>query len=118
MTSSSTLANAGDPVRLFHHLGLGVWSFLAHPAVGLVDSARGRGPLRFVVGLQEGFSSLVGNFVFAISNATAKASAAMRQVMPVDAALLIGPGLQVQPLHFKPSGSPSPASIADLGDIA
>ena len=24
----------GDPVRLFHHLGLGVWSFLASPAAG------------------------------------------------------------------------------------
>ena len=24
----------GDPVRLFHHLGLGVWSFLANPAAG------------------------------------------------------------------------------------
>lgn len=67
-------------MRLFHHLGLGVWSFLAYPAVGLVDSARGRGSLRLLIGLQEGFKSLVGNFVFAISNATAKASAALRQV--------------------------------------
>ncbi|KAK9798969.1 hypothetical protein WJX73_003190 [Symbiochloris irregularis] len=69
----------GDPVRLFHHLGLGVWSFLAYPAVGLVDTARGQGPWRIIVGLQEGFSSLLGNIVFAISNATAKTSAAMRR---------------------------------------
>jgi hypothetical protein len=30
----------GDPVRLFHHLGLGVWSFLASPAAGGVGLAR------------------------------------------------------------------------------
>ena len=29
----------GDPVRLFHHLGLGVWSFLASPAAGGVGQA-------------------------------------------------------------------------------
>ena len=67
-------------MRLFHHLGLGVWSFLAYPAVGLVDSARGQGPWRIVVGLQEGVSSLVGNTVFGISNAWAKASDGFRQV--------------------------------------
>ena len=33
---------AGDPVSLFHHLGLGFRSFLAHPAAGLVESARGQ----------------------------------------------------------------------------
>lgn len=40
----------GDPVRLFHHLGLGVWSFLASPAaggcVGLCTGSEGvHGPL-------------------------------------------------------------------------
>lgn len=83
---------AGDPVRLFHHLGLGVWSFLAYPAVGLVDSARGRGPWRIIAGVQEGCSSLIGNVVFAISNATAKGSAALRQVC-------FGPEKRLQ--HFK-----------------
>lgn len=32
----------GDPVRLFHHLGLGVWSFLASPAAGMGSWRGGR----------------------------------------------------------------------------
>lgn len=48
----------GDPVRLFHHLGLGVWSFLASPAAGLVESARSRGPRHFLAGLASGTRGL------------------------------------------------------------
>lgn len=81
VTCMRECCDAGDPVRFFHHLGLGVWSFLAYPAVGLVDSARGQGPWRFVIGLKEGVSSLLGNTIFALSNAAAKTSAAMRQVL-------------------------------------
>lgn len=72
--------SAGDPVRLFHHLGLGVWAFLAQPAAGFVDSARGAGPLRFFSSLAAGFQDLVNNTIFALSNATAKATAALRKV--------------------------------------
>ena len=71
---------AGDPVRLFHHLGLGVWAFLAQPAAGLVDTARGAGPLRLLSGLADGCQDLLGNTLFAFSNATAKASTALRKV--------------------------------------
>lgn len=35
--------HAGDPRRLLHHLGLGVWSFLAEPAAGLLRTTRGGG---------------------------------------------------------------------------
>jgi hypothetical protein len=48
----------GDPVRLLHHLGLGVWSLLASPAAGLVLSARQRGPAQFLAGLASGVQGL------------------------------------------------------------
>ena len=67
-------------MRLFHHLGLGVWAFLAQPAAGLVDTARGAGPLRFLRSLVEGCEALLSNTLFALSNATAKASTALRKV--------------------------------------
>ena len=59
----AALRRAGDPVRMIHHLGLGVWAFLASPAAGLVASARG----------------LLAHVVFAVSNASAKWSGAMRK---------------------------------------
>ena len=65
---------------MIHHLGLGVWAFLASPAAGLVASARGRGPLRFAMGLVDGFRGLLAHVVFAISNAAAKWSGAARKV--------------------------------------
>ena len=67
-------------MRLFHHLGLGVWAFLAQPAAGFVDSARGAGPLRFFSSLAAGCQDLINNTIFALSNATAKATAALRKV--------------------------------------
>eukprot|EP00887_Chlorella_sp_A99_P007395 scaffold2.g7395.t1 len=73
----------GDPVRLFHHLGLGVWSFLANPAAGLVESARQRGPAQFFWGLASGTQGLFQNVVFAFSNAASKGSAAARKAITV-----------------------------------
>jgi hypothetical protein len=64
---------------MIHHLGLGVWAFLASPAAGLVASARGRGPLRFATGLADGVRGLLAHVVFAVSNASAKWSGAMRK---------------------------------------
>lgn len=66
-------------MRLIHHLGLGVWSFLASPAAGLVESARSRGPQPFAAGVVSGTQSLLSNLVFAFSNATAKMSGAARK---------------------------------------
>lgn len=69
-------------MRLFHHLGAGVWSFLASPAAGLVEGARGRAPERFAAGLAAGLRGLLSNTVYAFSNATAKMSGAARKVPP------------------------------------
>ena len=71
---------AGDPVRLFHHLGAGVWSFLASPAAGLVEGARGRAPERFAAGVAAGLRGLLSNIVYGFASATAKMSRAARQV--------------------------------------
>ena len=67
-------------MSLFHHLGLGFWSFLVNPAAGLVESAQGKGPQRIAVGFVEGFHSLIANIVYAFSNATVKASTSARKV--------------------------------------
>ena len=74
------LCCAGDPVRLFHHLGAGVWSFLASPAAGLVEGARGRAPQRLAAGIAAGLRGLLSNTVYGFSNATAKMSGAARKV--------------------------------------
>ena len=71
---------AGDPVSLFHHLGLGFWSLLANPAAGLVESAQGKGPRRIAEGFIEGLHGLIANTVYAFSNATVKASNSARKV--------------------------------------
>ena len=67
-------------MSIFHHLGLGFWSFLANPAAGLVGGARGQGGQRIVQGFMGGVQSLLGNTVFAFSNATAKAAGSARKV--------------------------------------
>ena len=67
-------------MRLFHHLGLGVWAFLASPAAGLMQGARGRGPQHLAAGFAAGLRGLLGNTVFGLSNATAKMSGAARKV--------------------------------------
>ncbi len=71
---------AGDPARLIHHLGLGVWSFLASPASGLVEGARRGAPERIAAGVVDGTRSLITNTVYAFSNATAKMSGTARKV--------------------------------------
>ncbi len=84
---------AGDPVRLFHHLGAGVWSFLASPAAGLVEGARGRAPQRLAAGIAAGLRGLLSNTVYGFSNATAKMSGAARKVR-ISIALLLSCGLR------------------------
>lgn len=71
----------GDPIRLVHHLGLGVWSVLASPAAGLVESARSRGPAQLLLGLAEGPRAAAAHFAFALSNAAGKTTAAARKAM-------------------------------------
>lgn len=55
-----------------HHLNLGVWSFLAEPAAGLLSTARGGGLGRLPEGLIAGSAALAANTLFAFSNAAAK----------------------------------------------
>jgi len=62
----------GDPRRLLHHLNLGVWSFLAEPAAGLLSTARGGGLARLPEGVIAGSTALAANTLFAFSNAAAK----------------------------------------------
>ncbi|KFM26705.1 Methionine gamma-lyase [Auxenochlorella protothecoides] len=71
----------GDPIRLVHHLGLGVWSVLASPAAGLVESARSRAPAQLLLGLAEGPRAAAAHFAFALSNAAGKTTAAARKAM-------------------------------------
>lgn len=78
----------GDPARLIHHLGLGVWSFLASPASGLVEGARRGAPERIAAGMLDGTRGLITNTVYAFSNATAKMSGAARKVRSVRVAHL------------------------------
>ena len=73
----------GDPARLIHHLGLGVWSFLASPASGLVEGARRGAPERIAAGMLDGTRGLITNTVYAFSNATAKMSGTARKVRAV-----------------------------------
>ena len=79
-TCTEGLTPAGDPARLIHHLGLGVWSFLASPASGLVEGARRGAPERIAAGVVDGTRSLITNTVYAFSNATAKMSGTARKV--------------------------------------
>lgn len=83
VNTSVPSAYVGDPVSLFHHLGLGFWSFLANPAAGLVESAQGKGPQRIAVGFVEGLRGLAANIVYAFSNATVKASSSARKVSAI-----------------------------------
>lgn len=73
----------GDPARLIHHLGLGVWSFLASPASGLVEGARSGAPERIAAGMLDGTRGLITNTVYAFSNATAKMTGTARKVCAV-----------------------------------
>lgn len=75
-TALHTSGLAGDPKRLLHHLGLGVWSFVAEPTAGLLEGARGHGFAAFLKGVRSGTSALINNTIFAFSNATTKMSGA------------------------------------------
>ena len=83
----TTSANApwsvitGSPLSVIHHLGLGVWSFLASPAQGLKESTQGGGlnlP-RLLDGFVEGCSSLASNVALAVSTATSKTTETARR---------------------------------------
>ena len=66
---------------MIHHLGLGVWSFLASPAQGLKESTQGGGlnlP-RLLDGFVEGCSSLASNVALAVSTATSKTTETARR---------------------------------------
>lgn len=71
----------GDPVALVQHLGMGVWSFLSAPAVGLVRSARHRILGHFWVACVNGTRALLVNVAYAVSNAATKAARATRKVV-------------------------------------
>ncbi len=71
----------GSPKEVIHHLGLGIWSFLASPAQGLRESTQGGGlnlP-RLINGFAEGSRSLTSNVVLAVSTATSKTTATARR---------------------------------------
>lgn len=66
---------------MIHHLGLGVWSFLASPAQGLKESTQGGGlnlP-RLLDGFVEGSRSLASNVALAVSTATSKTTETARR---------------------------------------
>lgn len=71
----------GDPVRLVHHLGLGVWSLFSNPASAALEetSSKFEIPQRVLVGFMVGLRSLLSNTIYAFSNATAKLSLTARK---------------------------------------
>lgn len=71
----------GDPAALLHHLGLGVWAFVSSPAAALMGDLNKWALKTFLSGLVHGTQVLLQNLIFAISNATAKASSAARKGM-------------------------------------
>ena len=78
---STLFSSTGSPLSVIHHLGLGVWSFLASPAQGLKESTQGGGlnlP-RLLDGLLEGCSSLASNVALAVSTATSKTTETARR---------------------------------------
>lgn len=71
----------GDPLAIFHHIGLGFWEFMSGPLIGLIESARTFGPKQFILGLLSGTKGLLQNIVFAASNAACKASSAAHKAI-------------------------------------
>lgn len=71
----------GDPVRLVHHLGLGVWSLFSNPASAALGETSNRLeiPQRVLFGFVMGLRSLLSNTIYAFSNATAKLSLTARK---------------------------------------
>jgi len=71
----------GDPMALLHHVGLGFWQFVSFPAVGLFESVKNMGPEGLVMGFVSGTKGLLQNVLFAVSNATTKASTAAHKAI-------------------------------------
>lgn len=68
-------------MSVLHHLGLGVWSFLASPAQGIIESTQGGGfnlP-RLLSGFVQGCHSLTNNVVLAFTTSTVKIASAVRR---------------------------------------
>lgn len=68
-------------MSVLHHLGLGVWSFLASPAQGIMESTQGGGlnlP-RLLGGFVQGCHSLTNNVLLAFTTSTAKTASAVRR---------------------------------------
>ena len=68
-------------MSVLHHLGLGVWSFLASPAQGIMESTQGGGlnlP-RLLGGFVQGCHSLTNSVILAFTTSTAKIASAVRR---------------------------------------
>lgn len=68
-------------MSVLHHLGLGVWSFLASPAQGIIESTQGGGVNlpRLLSGFVQGCHSLTNNVVLAFTTSTVKIASAVRR---------------------------------------
>ena len=71
----------GDPMALLHHIGLGFWQFFSFTAVGLFESIKTMRPEGLVMGFVSGTKGLLQNILFAVSNATTKASTAAHKAI-------------------------------------
>ena len=71
----------GDPMATIQHVGLGFWEFVSFPAAGFVQSCKSLSPTEFVLGCVQGTKGLLQNVLFAVSNATTKASSAARKTI-------------------------------------
>lgn len=68
-------------MSVLHHLGLGVWSFLASPAQGIIDSTQGGtfNVARLLGGFVEGCHNLTSSIILAFTTSTVKTASAMRR---------------------------------------
>ncbi len=71
----------GDPMATIQHVGLGFWEFFSFSAAGLLQSCKTLSPTDFVLGCVQGTKGLLQNVLFAVSNATTKASSAARKTI-------------------------------------
>ena len=87
----------GDPMSFLQHISFGFWEFLSFPAMGLLESMRNMTPSGFILGFVQGTKGLLQNVLFAISNATTKASSAAHKAI-----LLWGYGTKNHSRHQLP----------------
>ena len=68
-------------MSVLHHLGLGVWSFLASPAQGIIDSTQGGtfNLARLLGGFLEGCHNLTSSIILAFTDSTVKTAGAVRR---------------------------------------